>query len=346
MTSGPGDFLPDPELERLVSRFLDHTLTAGETAELERRLRDQPAAREYCARALRFDATLQEALQPQALEWEETRRVVFDPKRKDGPAWSIQRQQTFRYGTADAGMDASAPIGLAGPVVRQRRWLWPALVVLSLVVAGGGSAYVIWRSENGYALRNGDFEAMDLSRSVSGIGRSVLNWQDNFSTNGCELCEIGRVSGGKIFAPSGHNVVRLRDRAFINQLILNKRGTPLKAQPGLRVILTGQVYGEGEAENSLRGSLRFVASAYPDMIQYEAATVSAAAENGGWHPLRMEFQIPGDLMRSPSDLSNNGLQTPPVDLTGKELTVSLDCRAPGGTIYVDDLKIEVLPPGK
>ncbi|MDB6078184.1 MAG: hypothetical protein JWO82_1931 [Akkermansiaceae bacterium] len=348
MTSGPGDFLPDPELEQLVSRFLDHTITAEETAVLEQRLRDQPDARDYCARALRFDATLQEALLPQPLQWEETRRVVFDPKRKDGgPAWSIQRQQTVRYGNPGNSLSGSpeGPLGLPGPPVR-RRWLWPAILVVSLAAACAGSFFYYRSLENVYALRNGDFEAMDLSRSISGIGHSILYWQDNFSTSGCELCEIGRVSGGKIFAPSGRNIVRLQDRAFLNQLILNKRGTPLKALPGLRVILTGQAYSQGDVPHSLRGGLRFVASGYPDMIQYEAATDSATIPSGGWHPLRMEFQVPADLLRPPSDLSSKNIAAPSIDLSGKELTLSLDCRSPGDSICLDDLKIEVLPPGK
>lgn len=330
---------PDAELQQLVSRFIDQSLTEAERDRLEQRLREEPAAQKYCADAIRFEATLQEALDPQTLEWEETRRVVFDMK-KGSPTWSVQRQQTIRYGDSDRS--------LISRVASAKRGWWLGAIGVLLFTAIAATLY--HRSQaNSYSLRNGGFEAMDLSQSPKGIDRSVLYWQDYFSNPGTELCEVGRVSGGKFFAKSGRNAARLRDRAFLNQIILNHAGQGLKAVPGLRVTVSGWSYTQGSPTPSytLRASLRFVASGYPDMIQYEAANVTIPLESGGWHHFKTELVLPEKLLHKPSDLANPLAESPiPIQLEGKELTLSLDNRTPGGTIFLDDLKIEILNPGK
>lgn len=330
---------PDAELQQLVSRFIDQSLTEAQRDRLEQRLREEPAAQRYCADAIRFEATLQEAINPQTLEWEETRRVVFDMK-KGSPSWSVQRQQTIRFGDSDRSL-------IARVASAKRGWWLGAMGVLLLGAVGGA---LLYRSQaNSYSLRNGDFEAMDLSQSPKGIDRSVLYWQDYFSNAGAELCEVGRVTGGKFFAKSGRNAIRLRDRAFLNQIILNKAGQGLKAVPGLRVTVSGWSYSQGSPTPpySLRASLRFVASGYPDMIQYEAANVTIPLESGGWHHFKSELVLPANLLHKPSDLAKPSADSPlPIQLEGKELTLSLDNHTPGGTIFLDDLKIEVLNPGK
>ena len=62
MIPEPEEDRVDAELERLVSRLLDHCLTDEESRRLEQRLRDEPAAHRYCSECLRFDANLQETL--------------------------------------------------------------------------------------------------------------------------------------------------------------------------------------------------------------------------------------------------------------------------------------------
>ena len=325
---------PDAELQRLVSRFLDQTLTEAESSRLEQRLREEPAAQHYCAQCLRFEASLQEALDPQMLEWEETRRVVFDPK-KGTPAWSIERNQRLRFGNPGRPALTAA--------VRKRWPIFTGLGVLLLLIVG--SVYLALGQLKSYRLRNGDFEAMDLSQSPSGTANSILYWQDNFSSDAAVLCEIGRVSKGRIFAKSGRNVVRLRTRAFLNQLIINRLGNPLKAKPGIRVVLTGWAYSEDDAEHVLRGSLRYVASGYPDMIQYEAAQTSILLEAGGWKKFQLELIVPDDLQRAASDLSTSLEQEPPsINLEDRELTLSLDNRSPSSDLFLDDLEIEVQEP--
>lgn len=331
----------DAELEELVSRLLDGVLDRNQHRRLEQRLRDDPAARAWCVRHLRFDALLQEALNPEPLEMEETRRVVFHP-RNSAHAWIVERLQTIRGGRGDGGR------------VRRRR-LWWLAAALGLAAAG---IFYGWHGVDAWRLRNGDFEAMDLTRSPRGLGTSILDWQDYFRSANAALCEIGRVSGGKIFAKSGRNVVRLDSRGFLTQRLMSRKEAPLKARPGLTVVLTGWSYCEGRPPFRLRGSLRFVASAYPEMIQYEAAFATAELSPGGWHPFEIRLTLPDDLNVPPSDVFRDSSSAmvfrkhertiladnsppPTADLTGKDLTLSIDQDSPGVTVYLDDLGLQV-----
>ncbi len=337
MTGSTEENAPDRELQELVSRFIDQSLTEAQRDRLEQRLREDPAAKDYCADAVRFEATLQEAMNPQSLEWEETRRVVFDMK-KGTPAWSVQRNQTLRYGDSDRSLISQA-------AVRKRNW-WLGGIGLLALTAAAGFFYYQSRADS-YSLRNGDFEAMDLGQNPRGIDRSVLYWQDYFSTEGTELCEVGRVTKGKFHAKSGRNAVRLRHLAYLNQIILNKAGTGLKAAPGMTVVVRGWSYTQNLPTYNLRASLRFVASGYPDMIQYEAAHINIPLQDGGWHRFETELVLPKDLMRTPSDISRRTGDSPPaIQLEGKELTLSLDNHSPGGVIFLDDLEVEIRKPGK
>lgn len=336
MTGSTEEPSPDRELQELVSRFIDQNLTEAQRDRLEQRLREEPAAKDYCADAVRLEATLQEAMNPQSLEWEEVRRVVFDMK-KGAPAWSVQRNQTLRYGDSDRTLTSRA-------AVRKRSWWAGGIGILALAAAAG--FFYHQSRKDSYSLRNGDFEAMDLGQNPRGVDRSVLYWQDYFTTEGTELCEVGRVSNGKFHAKSGRNAVRLRDRAYLNQIILNKAGTGLKAVPGLKVVLSGWAYTQNQPTYTLRASLRFVASGYPDMIQYEAAHLNIPLKDGGWHRFETELVVPKDLMRTPSDISQKTGDSPPaIQLEGKELTISLDNHSPGGTIFLDDLEVEIRMPG-
>ena len=337
MTGGPEKPAPDRDLQELVSRFIDQTLTEEQRDRLERRLREDPAAEDYCADAVRFEATLQEAMNPQSLEWEELRRVVFAMK-NGAPVWSVQRNQTLRYGNADRLPGAR--------LAARKRNRWLGGIAFLGVAAAAGFLFQQSRADS-YSLRNGDFEAMDLAQNPRGVDRSVLYWQDYFSTEGPELCEVGRVSGGKFHAKSGRNAVRLRHLAYLNQIILNESGDGLKAVPGLTVVVRGWSYTQNLPSYNLRASLRFVASGYPDMIQYEAAHINIPLEDGGWHRFETQLVVPKDLMRTPSDTSRNtGDPLPAIHLEGKELTLSLDNHSPGGVIFLDDLEVEIRQPGK
>lgn len=332
----------DAELRELVSRLLDGALDEEQRHRLEQRLREEPEARAYCVRNLRFDALIQEALISEPLELEETRRVLFDPTRP-ASTWIFQRLQTIRRA------------GGSGDRSSRRRWILPLAILL--LAGGAGFAWWYWQSDP-WQLRNADFEAMDLTRSPGGVGTSILDWQDYFRSNNATLCEIARASNGRIFAKSGRNVARLDGSGFLTQRLLSRDLRPVKARPGLTVELAGWAYCEGKPPFELRGSLRFVASSYPEMIQYEAAFTSVELEPGGWHPFKIRLTLPDDLDLPPSDASLDltsatafkrhgrtimaeGSPLPSADLTGKELTLSIDQDSPDVSIYLDDLSIEV-----
>lgn len=336
MNQGPNQIpSPDSELEHLVSRFLDQTLTPEEAKRFEQRMSTDPDAVAYCAQELRFDARLQEAISPQSLHMEEVRRTVF--KSEGGKSgWLVERRQQLRYGMDDI-LDAP-------PRSFKIRWYLALFVIVIAFVSVGLITYERWGRFN---LRNGDFEAMDLSRGQQGVSLSLLHWQDNFYTTEAELCEIARVSKGRIYAKSGHNVARLTGRAFLNQLLLNRRSQPLKAAPGLVVVVRGWYFCEAPATPALRMSLRHVVSGYPEMIQYEAANRTIDLGGGGWHSFEIKLDVGKDLVRQPSDLNAEATQPPPsIDLRGRDLSLSLDGRVSSGFLLLDDLEIEVLHDGR
>jgi hypothetical protein len=321
MNDAPGDQPPDAELERLVSRFLDNSCSNDERARLEHRLQSEPEAMNYCARAIRFDAALGQAMNPQELEWEETRRLVID--REHGPAWTLQRRLRL------------------GRLIQRRRWPW-IVALAGLVAAAIGAWFLRGHLRSEFRLRNGDFEAMDLSQSPSPVSETILYWQESFSTKDAKQLDLNRATSGKLYAKSGRNVVSLAPVAFLNQVILNGNGTNLRAKPGMHITVRGWYISETSTKNGLLGSVRFVASGYPEMVQYTAASGAHDIEKGGWHPFEIKLTLPKDLGVPPERTLHSVPDLPPsVDLKGKPLTLSIDSRLPQGTIYLDDLSIDV-----
>src|SRR5690606_1670787 len=204
--------------------------------QLEEILRNDPEARARCADRLLFEADLKEALDPRELEWLETRHGRLG--RRDGhPEWEIRRSQRFRIGRPGGTADAPPP-------ARGRR----------IAFAGAGVAlvaslvFVPWflrRSPDGPILRNASFESTDLSFSTTGNTFSLIDWQDYFSVDTADLCEIARVSNGRIFAKSGRNVARMKGGAHLTQRLRRSDGSPIKAVPGQRFTLSGWVYADG-----------------------------------------------------------------------------------------------------
>lgn len=343
--SGSPDNDIDPELRELVEAFLDQRLDAGDKARLEQRLRDDPAAREYCARALRFDSALQESLQPQKVEWLETRRVRMTNE-SGVPAWEIQRNQSVRYGDHP---DALPPI--VGP--KRWRWTWIALPLALVTLATG---MMVWnRSKREPAspgttglspvlLRNGDFEATDLTYAASDSNSALVDWQDYFTTGQADLCEISRATRGTVLPKSGRNVARLWNYAYLTQRLTHRDGSPVRAKPGMRLAVSGWAYVlQGSPPYGMRGALRFVASGKPGMIQYEAAHGQVSFVKDGWQRFRLEIALPGNLEVAASDI-DAGIHSPAkLDLSGKELTLSLDSRCSDGCLLLDALEIGEVP---
>ncbi|MCW1887032.1 hypothetical protein OKA04_20005 [Luteolibacter flavescens] len=320
------------ELSELFARFLDQRLDEKGHRRLEDLLRDDPAARDRCAKLLLFDAEMKDALEPSELEWLETRRVVL--ARRDGrPAMEIQRSQELRVGPR-ARLENSRP-------GKRRK---AAAIFGSFAVLAAAAAFLVPRFLHPVAapvLRNPGFEITDLSLNTTGNTTALIEWQDYFSTLDADLCEIGRVSGGRVFAKSGRNVARLKRGGHLTQRLQDEHGKPITARPGARYVLTGWAYTDGTGTHVLRPALRVVASGWPAMIQYEAATQRhELPQKDGWQQFRVEFDLGQDLEREPSDVTIT--ERPTLDLKGREMTLSLDSRGDKGSVfYLDDLSLEV-----
>ncbi len=353
---------PDPELKSLVEAMLDQRLDPEGAHRLAERLREDPAATKYCAGVLRFDAAMQDELCPQEIEWTDTRKVTL--RKRDGePGLELQRNQSVRFGTGGNGGDAL--IQDSGATRRLRPLWWVGAFFLAALVAGG----LFFSSRYGKApvadapalqLLNPDFEATDLTFLPEPTNRALVDWQDYFVTENAEVAEISRVTGGKVLPKTGRNVARLWNYAYLTQRLRRTDSSPLLAAPGLSVAVSGWAYvldgptppdsgtvdarpagGTGEANEpfALRGSLRFVAGGSPGMVQYEAASAMVTLKKGDWQRFRMELRLPDDLLLPAS----YGVARTKLDLTGKELSLSLDSLCTHGyQLLLDQLAIEEL----
>jgi hypothetical protein len=323
----------DDEVVELFAKFIDQQLDEAGHQRLEELLRQDPAARDRCAQRLLFESDLKDAIQPSELEWLETRRVVL--ARRDGrPAMEIQRTQELRVG----------PRGrVAGGIATKKRRL--------LAVTGGAAAVALGiaaaifgprllHRHGSPVLKNAGFETTDLSLNPTGNTTALIDWQDYFTTQQIDLCEIGRVTQGRIFAKSGRNVARLNIGGHLTQRLQDEKGSPILARPGARYVLKGWVHTDGTGSHVLRTALRVVASGRPAMIQYEAVNQRYEIPvKQGWQPFRIEFDLGNDLEREPSDVTTE--QRPELDLKGRELTLSIDSRGNKDSVfYLDDLSLE------
>ncbi|WP_193213430.1 hypothetical protein [Luteolibacter marinus] len=319
------------EASALFARFLDQRLDDAGMQRLEQLLRDDPDARGRCAEQLLFEADLKDAVDPGELEWLETRQVVLG--KKDGlPSLEIRRNQELRVGPRATPKAVEPP---KPPALRRYLWLGGAL-------AAAAAGWLWFRGPHPAApvLKNPGFETTDLSLNPTGNTYALIEWQDYFSTPNAELCEPGRVTGGKIFAKSGRNVARLLTGGHLTQRLHDENGMPVPARSGARYVLSGWLHTDGTGPHVLRTALRVVASGRPAMIQYEAVHQKLdITPQPGWQPFLIEFNLPDDLQRTPSDVTVP--ERPLLDLEGRELTLSIDSRGhEGSVLYLDDLSLE------
>ncbi|MEK7953443.1 hypothetical protein [Luteolibacter soli] len=328
----------DDEVAELFARFIDQRLDEAGHQRLEELLRQDPTARDRCAQRLLFESDLKDAVQPSELEWSETRRVVL--ARRDGrPAMEIQRSQELRVGPRAR---------LEGTARKKRRLLAITGGVTALVLGIAATIFVprLLKPHGLPVLKNPGFETTDLSLNPTGSTNALIDWQDYFTSGDVDLCDIARVTQGRIFAKSGKNVARLKKAAYLTQRLGDENNKPVTAQPGARYVLTGWAYVEGTAVPLLRTALRVVASSRPAMIQYEAVHQQLElAPKPGWQQFRIEFDLGDNLERTPSDVTVE--HRPVLDLTGREMTLSLDSRGSQGSVfYLDDLSLQVNPQPK
>ena len=333
---------PDAELADLVSRYLDNRLDATQRARLETRIQQEPAAMDYLAKRLSFEATLRETINPQRMEVLESRRMIMEPG-SAGPEWSVEQQRSVRIGRSEE------PVTVDVPPSRKRRALWLTGCAI-LMLAALTAVWFLWLRPEPAAvppplvLSNADFEATDLSLTPKGITSTLVDWQEAFACQEAELVEIGRVSEGAVFAKSGKNVARLRGAGYINQFLHYRDGSPLRARDGLTVRLSGWAWLEESAPKTMSASLRVVASGRPDTILYDACRANFTLEAQGWQRFRVDLPVAGDLMRTPYWVEPRVSSKPPLDLTGRELCLSIDMDMTSGTILLDDLNVEEVPP--
>lgn len=342
MSSELTDPSPDAELADLVSKYLDNRLTATERLRLESRIQRESSAMDYLAERLRFEATLRETINPQRMEVLESRRMIMEPG-ADGPEWSVEQQRSVRIGRQDEPLT----LDVTPPAPRRRPLLLAACFVLLALTA----TWVFWPpppapAGPSLALKNADFEATDLSLTPQGLTSTLVNWQEAFACSEVDLVEIARVSNGAIFPKSGKNVARLQTAGYLNQFLRYDDDSPLLARDGLTVRLTGWAWLDSETPRTLSTSLRVVASGRPDTILYDACRVSFTLDSAGWQRFRVDLPVAGDLMRSPYWVEPRVSNKPPLDLTGRELCLSIDMDSAPGPILLDDLDIEEVPHSK
>jgi hypothetical protein len=328
--SGPPGGRDGGETDELFARYLDQRLDDDGRRRLEDLLREDPAARERCAGRLLFEADLKGALAPDELEWLETRRVRL--ARHDGrPSMEIQRREELRVGPPRATVAKG----------RRLRGLLGGAAVLGLVAAAWIMSGFL-HPTGAPLLRNAGFETTDLSLNPTGNTDALIDWQDYFTTPQVDLCEIARVTGGRIFPRSGRNVARMKAGAHLTQRLRDEHGKPILARPGSRYLLSGWAFTDGQGPHVLRAALRVVASGRPAMIQYEAVQQRIELPSTpGWQPFRIEFELAADLQREPSDVTID--ERPVLDLAGRELTLSLDSRGGADSLYyLDDLAFEAV----
>ncbi|MGL4400251.1 MAG: hypothetical protein ACRCXD_10315 [Luteolibacter sp.] len=343
---------PDSELKAWVEALLDQRIDPADARRLSDRLRDDAAARKYCAGMLRFDAAMQDELCPQEIEWTDTRKVTLT-QREGGPGLEVQRNQSVRFGPGggDWVVPASAP--------QRVRWLRWAVGLLGVALLACG--LIVWTGDSpapaaqapALLLLNPDFEATDLTFLPEPTNRALVDWQDYFVTENAEVAEISRSTQGAVLPKSGRNVARLSNYAYLTQRLRRADSSRLLARPGLTVAVSGWAYvlddptpndsvpdpGASESPEpfALRAALRFVAGGSPGMVQYEAAGAVTSLVKGDWQPFRIELSLPNNLTLPAS----HGVAQTKLDLTGKELTLSLDSLCVHGyQLLLDDLAIE------
>ncbi len=348
----------DKELVALVDGFLDGSLSGEEKERLERRLENDESAQAYCADRIRFHADLQEMMQPLRVEMMEKKHVVFE--RKWGiPHLKTRVSQMIRIGEPGSKHEIVLPDNLIDPKTARRR-LFVVVCVFAVVLMGVvtylvrqnaskssqvASASTDSKSLPTLVLKNAGFEHTDLSRSKNGLSYTLLDWQDHFSSEDARLSELEYTTKGKYTAHSGKNVAYLEKGGFLTQRLFMSDGPPLTAQKGLSVRIRGWMMVPNSPSNhrsQLRFSLRVIVGVKPEKVQYEPVFAYASVHASTWVPFQVDLTLPTDsLIKKVSDYSPGLPEAPDLDLTGYDLSLSIDSQTEP-LLFLDDLSVELL----
>jgi hypothetical protein len=99
---------------------------------------------------------------------------------------------------------------------------------------------------------------------------------------------------------------------------------------------------EGTPQPMIVG-LRVIASGPPDTIQYSASQTPFTLSSAKWQHFTVDLHIRGHLVREPFWIEAGAKFRPSLDLSGRELFLSIDSRSTI-PVLLDDLKIEEIHP--
>lgn len=174
---------PEEELVVLVDKYLDQRLDENEVALLERRLRDDHAAMRYCAERMRIHAGLHALSTSFRIKIHEGRDLLIE--HEDGVATVTARHTKEISMSPGGGSVASDPqlLSVMESASVQRRW-WLIALLLTILAVGiywllkqDQSSTVVTPVEQEISLRtleNASFEADDLDDGLRSPG--VSGW--------------------------------------------------------------------------------------------------------------------------------------------------------------------------
>lgn len=334
---------PDPELERLVTALCDERLSEADLRKLEDRLSTDPAALSYCADRIRFESELSDIIcPPPNLQWSEKRRLLRD----NGKGWELRLERSLYFpSSGKPRLVNGLRRFLASRKMYGVLWILGAVVLAALfwtVSRPARAPQPATSATSPIECKNGDFEITKLDHTQSGEASALLGWSDYFPSAHATLVEIGKQSNNQILARSGRNVARVQEGGYLTQKLARKDGSPVLATPGLRIRVSGWAYVESDvSELTFTLALRFVASPYPEMIQYEPEFEEVMITEGDWRHFSRVLELPAELTVNRVTKSDDLPFPPSMDIAGKDLTFSVDNRTgSGGDLLLDDLTIQ------
>ncbi len=186
------------ELIELVDRYLDQRLAEADGKRLEALLRDDPAARRYCAGRIRLHAELDSLARPLRIEIHEDRNLVIE---QTGGVSTVTAHHSNRVSVAP-----SMGRGEASAKNRRARWwlVGPALAAVLLAawwihLTRSEAARQLAPALSLAALENASFEAEALGEGE--IRNSVVGWETSTNKRQTSVVNPGRGLSGGLHLP-------------------------------------------------------------------------------------------------------------------------------------------------
>jgi hypothetical protein len=186
------------ELIELVDRYLDQRLDEADGKRLEAMLRDDPAARRYCAGRIRLHAELHSLARPLRIEIHEDRNLVIE---QSGGVSTVTARHSNRVSVAPSE-------GRIGASTRGRavRWWLVALALAAVILIG-------WRVQQARtdaarqqspalsiaALENASFETETLKDGE--IRNTVVGWETSPDKKLTAVVNPGKALSGAYHLP-------------------------------------------------------------------------------------------------------------------------------------------------